>query len=554
MKKLLFVAAAILAIAGCEKPNQGGTEADAITIAPESKTVGGEGGNVQVIVTSTGDWKLAAKGGATYDWVSADKTSGTDGDIVKFAVNPNTEEQKTAEFVFTCGTATAPFTVISMPGEVPTITITSGTEVKGTYTKGKFTVAVALKNVSADELEVECSEEWMRKLMVLEGDVQNSVNVDIEYDELSGLEARTGEVTFKGGKANSVKLTFTQSPRPTLSVTPASANLDPATAGTLEVTVTANVAYNITYSEGSDWLTNHKTAGNVEKWDYSAYTEDGKVRTAVITFTEKNPAEGVEPLTATVTARQSNLKYALNIANARVASPDTWSNGDVMKLGKVLTIEMLAKHSGSLSSLGYLFGIERRFLVRHGDNYPRNAWELVCARTTLDGNKENAEWKLQVNNSANYLPADKWFHVAVTLDGTTAKIYLNGNVVAEGTLPSDFKDVDFTEKYTGNSTTQKFFLGWGYGNGRDWKGQVAELRIWNKALTQEEIKADGHYYSVAEDAAGLVGYWKMNEGDGSVIYDSTSNGNHFTAQTMPNGYTWSAGAKWEELTEPIEVK
>ncbi|MDE5733199.1 MAG: BACON domain-containing protein, partial [Bacteroidales bacterium] len=208
MKKILLFAAAILALAGCKDPN--GTTpsaADEITVAPESKTVGGEGGNVQVIVTSTGDWTLSAKNNQTYDWVTADKISGVDGDIVKFVVEPNLEEQKTAEFVFACGKATAPFTVISMPGELPTITVTSGAEVKGTYEAGKFTVAVALKNVSESELEVECSEEWLRKLIVLEGDTQNSVNVDFGYDALSGLEARTAEITFKGGAANPVKVT-----------------------------------------------------------------------------------------------------------------------------------------------------------------------------------------------------------------------------------------------------------------------------------------------------------------------------------------------------------
>lgn len=556
MKKyILMAAAALLAFVGCEdKTGKEPEKADNISVTPENRTVSGDGGNVQAIVTSTGDWTLAAKDSQTYDWITADRISGADGDVVTFKVEKNTTGQKTAEFIFSCGKATAPFTVISMPGDIPSITIASGAEVTGTYQKGKFTVDLSFEHFDQDNLIVESSAEWLRKLFVLEGETQNSVKVDFEYDELEGLEARTAKVTFKGGAANPVELTFTQSPKPTLIVTPASANLDPKTAGTLEVTVTGNVEYEISYSEGADWLTNHRTEGNVEKWDYSVYAEEGQQRTAVITFTEKNPAEGAEPIVATVNARQSNLKYAINIANARIASPDEWPNADVMKVGKVFTVEMLARHTGSLTTLGYLFGIERRFLIRHGDSYPKNAWELVCARTSTESNGENREWKLQVTTSSNYLPADKWFHVAVTLDGTKAVIYLNGEIVAEGELPSDFRDVDFTEAYTGNSTTQRLYFGWGYGNGRDWKGNIAEARIWNRALTQEEIKAEGHYYSVPADSEGLVSYWKMDEGEGSVIYDATSNGNHFTAQNMPNGYTWGAGATWDELTEPISVE
>lgn len=551
MKKIFLFAAALAALVACKPEQEQPTvSTDKISVAPQNKTIDGQGGTVKVMVTSSGDWTFAAKDGAKYDWVSADKTSGKDGDIVEFTVAKNGEEKKTAEFVFTCGKAEDTFTLVSMPGELPVISLTSDAEVPVNYQEGKFTVTVQLKKLTMDDITVETSAEWLRKLFIGEGETADAANIDLGYDALEGLEPREATVTISGKDAEPVTVKLIQAAKPTLVVTPASANLDPKTAGTLEVTVSANVEYEISYKydEGVEaWLSDHATEGNIEKWNYSAYTEEGKQRKVEITFTEKNPADGAEALTAVVNARQSNLKYALNIANARVASPETWPNGDVMKVGKVLTVEMLAYHPGALSNLGYLFGTERRFLIRHGDTWQKAQWELVCARTTKETNGENAEWKLQVNTSANYLPADKWFHVAVTMDGTTAKIYLNGEVVAEGNLPSDFKDVDFTEQYTGNNTTQKLYLGWGYSNGRDWKGQVAELRIWNRALAQEEIKAEGHYFSVPADSEGLVGYWKMDEGEGSVIYDSTSNANNFEAQNMPNGYSWAAGANWEEL-------
>ena len=64
MKKILLFAAAMLALAGCKDPNGATSSAsDDITVAPENRTVGGDGGNVQVIVTSTGDWTLASKDG-----------------------------------------------------------------------------------------------------------------------------------------------------------------------------------------------------------------------------------------------------------------------------------------------------------------------------------------------------------------------------------------------------------------------------------------------------------------------------------------------------------
>ena len=49
MKKILLFAAAMLALAGCKDPNGATSSAsDDITVAPENRTVGGDGGNVQV--------------------------------------------------------------------------------------------------------------------------------------------------------------------------------------------------------------------------------------------------------------------------------------------------------------------------------------------------------------------------------------------------------------------------------------------------------------------------------------------------------------------------
>lgn len=550
-KSIILFAAALSVLAGCTPEGQTTVSQDKISIAPDSKIVDGKGGDVKVMVTSSGDWTLAASEGQTYDWVSADKTAGADGDIVVFDVKPNNETEKTANFVFSCGQATAPLTIVSKPGEIPVITITSESAVQVSYEAGKFSILVGLKKLSKEDLVVEVSDSWVQKLFIGEGETENSAKIDMSYEKLDDLEGREATVTISGTDANPVTVTVSQSPKSVLSVSPGSESLNPAEGGTFAVTVTANVEYGITYGEGSDWLTDHVTEGNVEKWNYTAYTEEGKQRTATIIFTETNPAEGAEPLTATVSVKQSNLKYVLNLDNARIDSPEEWANPDVLKLGKNLSVEMLIKHPGLFNShIGCIFGVERRFLIRHGDYYPYDGWELVAALNSQNSQNEYNEWKVQIGSYSNpgiKLLSGQWMHIAVTLDGTTAVLYLNGEVAGSGTLPSNFRDVDFTESYVANRTTQRFRFGWGYEDGRDWEGNVAEARIWNRALSQDEIKAEGHYFSVPADSEGLVAYWKMLEGDGSVIYDSTSNGNHLTAQTKPNGYTWEPGANWEEV-------
>ena len=62
--------------------------------------------------------------------------------------------------------------------------------------------------------------------------------------------------------------------------------------------------------------------------------------------------------------------------------------------------------------------------------------------------------------------------------------------------------------------------------------QMAQVRFWKKALSASAIK-DGMNRLVAADSDGLFGYWKLDEGTGSVYHDSTSNGYDLTCRTEP---------------------
>lgn len=67
MKKILLIAAAMLAFAGCkeDEPVEPPVpqEPDEISVSPKSDKVGGEGGKVTTTVTSNGEWTLATAGG-----------------------------------------------------------------------------------------------------------------------------------------------------------------------------------------------------------------------------------------------------------------------------------------------------------------------------------------------------------------------------------------------------------------------------------------------------------------------------------------------------------
>ncbi len=71
---------------------------------------------------------------------------------------------------------------------------------------------------------------------------------------------------------------------------------------------------------------------------------------------------------------------------------------------------------------------------------------------------------------------NSWYHIVGVYDGTSIKFYLNGTF--KGSI-----------LYTGNTQFTGFddFLQIGYDLDFYWKGSIDELRIYNRALTQEEV-------------------------------------------------------------------
>lgn len=113
----------------------------------------------------------------------------------------------------------------------------------------------------------------------------------------------------------------------------------------------------------------------------------------------------------------------------------------------------------------------------------------------------------------------EWVHIVGVWDGLEQKIYVNGefkNSVSATTSPID---------YTGHSG---FRVGDLTGQTeRLWHGSIDDVRIWNTARTQAEIQANMNKELIGNET-GLVGYWKFNEGSGTTVIDSTSNGNDGT--------------------------
>ncbi len=126
--------------------------------------------------------------------------------------------------------------------------------------------------------------------------------------------------------------------------------------------------------------------------------------------------------------------------------------------------------------------------------------------------------------SSTALPTGGWHHVAAVRDNGSWHLYLDGTeqvLSTPGTAP-----------YT---PTNEMNLGSVSVGGSPFKGQIDETRIWSVARSQEQIRAS--YTSLTGNETGLAGYWRLDEGSGTVARDGSGHG---LSMTLVNAPTWNS--------------
>ena len=130
------------------------------------------------------------------------------------------------------------------------------------------------------------------------------------------------------------------------------------------------------------------------------------------------------------------------------------------------------------------------------------------------------------------VPSGQWSHVAMVANGNSMTLYLNGKAAVHNIA---LTATDISALKIGS------YRGW---IGRNFNGLIDEVCIWDRALTQNEVRAMRHLTKedIVSTDPNLIAYYQFNENQNSQVTDKVgihhltlANGALLTASTAPVG-------------------
>lgn len=237
---------------GCSDDDESTTEANAsISLSTEVLQAEQKGGEVSVTVTSSADWRLAG----VCDWAHPSATSGKNGDVVTFTVDPNEENvYRSFTFKFFTGSQVAPLKVESQTGYM--MKLISEESVSMSRDKGVLTVKL---NTNIEEPIIaftEGGEQWVTFLKRAE--FGGKVSMQFEVAANATYKNRSTKITLSSPLVdNTVTVDLLQKQTDAITVEQKSIVYD-LSARTISFDVKYNVEPEVSVLKGQEWITNQK--------------------------------------------------------------------------------------------------------------------------------------------------------------------------------------------------------------------------------------------------------------------------------------------------------
>ena len=114
---------------------------------------------------------------------------------------------------------------------------------------------------------------------------------------------------------------------------------------------------------------------------------------------------------------------------------------------------------------------------------------------------------------------EQWIHVAATYDGNMINMYINGS-------HKGFIEWPTTEEESETMHTKGDVMIGAIPGKYAFDGFIDEVRLWDKCLHEDDIKAKMNVSYSDPITNNLLGQWTFNEGSGEEVIDSSGSRNH----------------------------
>jgi hypothetical protein len=225
--------------------------------------------------------------------------------------------------------------------------------------------------------------------------------------------------------------------------------------------------------------------------------------------------------TATYTFTVVNLSTYTNAGNQITLDGSTQSlsvNGDgaLNISGNKLTLESWVYYN-STAGLRHIFAKNLSDIIPQYNLYVNASGAVVFKINTSNG--------VDSVVTTSTLSLLSYSHIAAVYDAsiTEARIYINGALAGSKAISGPI---------TANSGT--VYIGRGYAGGTTYfAGNLDEVRIWDTARTESQIRRGMHTRMANAPHVNLKGYWRMDSLVNNVIADASGNCNAATVEGTP---------------------
>ena len=147
-------------------------------------------------------------------------------------------------------------------------------------------------------------------------------------------------------------------------------------------------------------------------------------------------------------------------------------------------------------------------LLVKGDN-STNEWSITYSASTFNFNRQGLYSAM--STSSNFIP-DEWHHVAVSYDGSTARMYIDGQEEASTNFSFAPSATPLVIGNIGSCHNCAMF------------GYMRDVAFFNQVLSAAEVVDVFTFVQNPTQLSSVVGFWSLSEGTGSIANDGSGSG------------------------------